>query len=116
MTWGGSEQEPLSTALHGSETRNLTLTYATGSFIFEILESTKQYWAKGEQIKIHYKVKNNGNVSSTASIKIYDGTTLLVTWLIAALNPGYSFEALEATDYKLKMPDHDWTLQFVLEP
>lgn len=116
MPWETEQlEEPIT---HGSETRLLILAYSTGDFAFEILEATKTYYAEGESIKIHYKVKNSGNVDSPAEIAVYDDETneLLTTFKISSLPPGYSFEAMEATDYKLKMPDHDWTLRFELTP
>lgn len=116
MAWGGDEpEEPI---VSGSETRLLILSYATGDFAFEILEAIKDYWAEGEQIKVHYKVKNNGNVDSTAKIDVYDDETgdLLCTFSISSVPVGYSFEATDATHYKLKMPAEDWTLRFELTP
>ena len=103
---------------HGSETRNLTLLVSEGDFIFEILEATKPYWAPGEQVYIHYKVRNVGTVEVKAKIEVYDADTneYLFTWWINPIPPGYAFDAPSATDYKLKMPDRDWTLRLVLTP
>ena len=117
MPWG-EEQEEQEALGYGSETRLLILSYASGDFAYEILEATKTYYAEGESIKIHYKVKNNGIVDSSAKIAVYDDATneLLFTWTISSLPPGYSFEAMEATHYKLKMPANDWTLRFELTP
>ena len=117
MPWG-EEQEEQEALGYGSETRLVILSYATGDFAFEILEGIKTFWAKGELLKFHYKVKNNGTVKSSATIEIYDNTTneLLGKWTISALDPNYSFEAFEATINLLKMPDHDWTLRFELTP
>lgn len=123
MPWGAEDEEQEPIAGHGSETRVVTLSYSTGFFTFVTLEPTRTFWAEGEQVKIHYKVKNTGTVASKATIKVYDDATgnLICTWSISTLKPWsllepWTFDAPEATDYRLKMPAHDWTLRFDLAP
>jgi len=103
------------------ESKVITIPLAYGDFRFVILEPTKALYATGEQVYIHYKVKNQGTGTVSGKIEVFDDATkeLICTWTIPATGPGEAFEVMEATDYMppaLVMPDHDWKLLFQLTP
>lgn len=109
---------------HGSETRLVILAYATGFFIFEILEPTKELWAEGETVKIHYRYCNTGDGAAACTMRIYDNATgeLLQEIVTARVDPMLCGECKaceifdERTGEYFKMPDHDVTLRFELSP
>lgn len=115
--WGEEleEQEALG---HGSASRVITVSYGSGFFTYLILESGKAYYAEGEDVKIHYKVRNDGTVAANFLIEVFDNETgeKICTFSSAVpLSPGESLE-VDGWKHGLTMPTHDWVLRCELTP
>lgn len=101
-----------------ADTKSLTITLGAGNFSFTILEALKSYYAEGETVKIHYEIKNNGNITAKATIVASDDDTGLdiTTYVIADVEPGESIKTVEPHATLGKMPNKDWNVTFKLFP
>lgn len=102
------------------ETRSVTIALAAGAgvFNFTLLEPVQASYKEGDSVYVKYTVKNNGTLSSGASIVVKDTATgaTLTSYSVSEIPPGYSFTTTGSHAYVGKMPNKNWSLQFVLTP
>ena len=102
------------------ETRSVTIALAAGAgaFNFTQLEPVQASYKEGDSVYVKYTVKNNGAVASGASIVVKDAVTgaTLTSYSIPDIAPGYSFATTGSHVYVGKMPNKNWSIQFVLTP
>lgn len=72
----------------------------------------------GEDVRIHYVVKNIGTGAGIGSIEVKDLDTneVLATWAVPELSPSERFKTSGLGAYVGKMPNKDWRVSFKVTP
>ena len=101
-----------------ADERTLLIKTGAGFFAYEILETLKTFYAVGESVKIHYKVKNNGNVRAKGKIECINDDTgaTITTFTTDYLEPNQSFETVSPHATLGNKPAGDWVVRCKLTP
>jgi len=110
-------------------TLTIQLEAGVGNFVFDSYSGALFGWAcfpvkdkykAGEDVYIHYCVKNVGTAISPATVTVKDLDTglIVITFSVPNLEPGYRWKTTEGGPgaYVGKMPNRNWRLELTVTP
>jgi hypothetical protein len=125
----GEEKKPVSRpgsrGRVGADTVTLTIQQGLGNFKWvdayacDRAGVKKTVFLAGEEVQLYMKMRNDGNASAAARIKVFDDATGEKLWETATMyiDPGASMEIKPpVTGLSLKMPAATWKLRLEITP